>query len=151
MAKNSPELVLRNHIQQFVRAFGLLRNQTPCGKPISISEAHALMFLKTWDNDNLCSQADLLKSLALDKSNVARLCMSLEDDGFIVQAQSQKDRRVRQLSLTKKGERLADSLLAASQERFGKILDHIPMSHHSQIFRSLDLLTQGIHAANLRK
>lgn len=151
MSEKSPELILREQIQNFVRAFGLLKSQTPCGKPVSISAAHALMFLRSRGKDHLTSQADLLKALNLDKSNVTRLCMSLEKDGFILQRQPENDRRVRQISLTKKGERMADSLLAASQRRFSEILHQIPKSRHSQIFKCLGLLTNAIHATNSKR
>ena len=148
MQDETSDLILRKKIQSFVRAFGLLRNQTPCGKPISVSMAHALMFLRTSVESGSTSQTALQKALSLDKSNVTRLCMTLEEDGFVSQRQSEDDRRVRVVSLTKKGERLADSLLTASQQRFSKILAHIPKGRQTQVFRSLDLLTNAIQEAN---
>lgn len=149
MAGDTNDLILRQKIQGFVRAFGLLRNQTPCGKPISISMAHALMFLRNSVRDGAVSQSDLQKNLFLDKSNITRLCISLEDEGFISQRPSKEDRRVRQIFLTKKGERLADSLLTASQRRFQEILASIPKARQAQIFSSLDLLTNAVQKANI--
>ena len=148
MSEKPPELVLQAHIQHFVRSLGLLRGQAPVDKRISISAAHALMFIRTRGKDQQTLQADLLKSLNLDKSNITRLCMSLEKDGFVLQHQSKNDRRARQIFLTKKGERLADSLLNASQQRFSKILQQIPKNKHSLVFKSLNLLTNAILAVN---
>lgn len=151
MVDSSPELILREKMQLLVRAFGLLANQTPCGKPISVSAAHALMVLKTRDSDSPCLQSDLQKLLQLDKSNVTRLCSALEEDGFIVQRPFDDDRRARHITLTKKGERLAESLLMASRQRFGEILKEIPSGQHRQIFQSLDVLTEAIYQANVRR
>jgi DNA-binding MarR family transcriptional regulator len=148
MTTESGELVLRRKIQDFIRAFWLLRNQTPCGKPISISMAHALMHLRGAGDNSSTSQSALQKTLSLDKSNVTRLCVALEEDGFVSQQPSKEDGRVRIVSLTKKGERLADSLLVASQNRFGEILARIPKTRHAQVFHALDTLTNAIHEAN---
>jgi DNA-binding MarR family transcriptional regulator len=144
------ELVLRQKIQDFVRAFGLLRSQTPCGKPVSVSAAHAVMLLRSEKHGHALSQSALQKTLFLDKSNITRLSASLENDGFISQRQSKEDRRVRELILTKKGERLADSLLVASQERFSEILNQIPKSRRAQVFSALELLTNAIQKSNFR-
>lgn len=148
MQNETIDLILRAKIQDFVRAFGLLRGQTPCGKPISISMAHALMYLRTSGENGSQSQSVLQKALSLDKSNVARLCAALEEENFVTQRQSPEDRRVRVVSLKKKGERLADSLLTASQRRFQKILAHIPRGQQMQVLSSLDLLTNAIRQAN---
>lgn len=147
MNESSPELTLRNKIQAFVRAFGLLRSQTPCGKPISISSAHCLMVLNL-AKEHL-SQANLQKTLGVDKSNITRLCKNLEKDGFIVQRPSESDARVRLLSLTKKGERLANTLDVASRKRFSAILNQIPKDEFSLMCKSLDLLTSAIQKANM--
>jgi DNA-binding MarR family transcriptional regulator len=147
MGTKSGELVLREKIQGFVRAFGLLRNQTPCGKPISVSMAHALMHLRGASESCSASQSTLQRTLSLDRSNVTRLCMGLEEAGFVTQHSSEEDGRVRVVSLTKKGERLADSLLTASQRRFGEILARIPKGRHAQVFGALDLLTNAILTA----
>ncbi|MBI1820093.1 MAG: MarR family transcriptional regulator [Nitrospirae bacterium] len=151
MTEESIELILREKIQRFIRVFGLLRNQTPCGKPISVSAAHALMSLKTAGREGPLSQGDIQKTLALDKSNVTRLCRALEEDGYILQRQSEDDRRVHQVSLTKKGYRLADSLLKASRGRFSEILEQISKDELLQIFHSLDVLSNAIHEANMRE
>jgi DNA-binding MarR family transcriptional regulator len=144
--KASDEIILRDKIQRFIQAFGLLRNQTPCGKPISVSMAHALMHLAVATEET--TQSSIQKKLNLDKSNVTRLCTSLEEDGFIEQYRSSSDRRARILKLTPKGDRLSHSLLSASQERFKKVLAHIPKKFRSQLFQNFDLLTSAIIEAN---
>ena len=145
MTNDSPELLLRDKIQQFVRAFGLLQDQTPCGHALSISAAHAVMVLTRYgSNGPSCSQSDLQRELNLNKSSVTRLCASLESQGFVVQTVSEDDRRVRQISLTKKGERLAFSLLNASQDRFAKLWQRIPKKQQSEVLRSLEALTAAL-------
>ena len=43
---SNPELGLQEQLIALIRAFGLHRpDQTPCGKPVAVAEAHALMEL----------------------------------------------------------------------------------------------------------
>jgi DNA-binding MarR family transcriptional regulator len=69
------------------RSFGLLvSNQTPCGHPISVSHAHAIVVLYEQRRTKaMMSQADLGKVLGIDKSNVARLCSKMEDARHVTQ------------------------------------------------------------------
>jgi hypothetical protein len=41
---SNPELSLQEQLIALIRVFGLHRpDQTPCGKPVAVAEAHALM------------------------------------------------------------------------------------------------------------
>ena len=138
------DLLLRSKVQYLVRALGVFRSQTPCGRPISVSGAHALMVLKQSVKKQGLSQKDLQQSLNLDKSNITRLCANLERDGFITQEKSEEDARVRILKLTPKGKKLSLGLLEDSRKRFQKILANIPKEFHSQVLHSLDLLLNSL-------
>ncbi|MGE3609598.1 MAG: MarR family winged helix-turn-helix transcriptional regulator [Bacteriovoracaceae bacterium] len=148
MNRKPAEIKLRNKVQKFVRTLGVFRSQTPCGRPISVSGAHALMVLIQQTSSESLSQKELQQFLNLDKSNIARLCMNLEKEGYVTQIKSVKDARVRLLSLTKKGEKLAIQLLDDSQKRFQNILDKIPKKYHAQVFHSLDLLQEALDSEN---
>src|ERR1039457_1643788 len=93
---------LRRLIQTFIRSIGLLAgDQTPCGQPLAVSHAHALMvLLEATREDNRLTQRELGQVLGIDKSNVARLCRRMESAGHVVQSRSADDGRARLLSLT---------------------------------------------------
>jgi MarR family len=65
------DLLLQPRLVGFVRAFGLHRpDETPCGAPVPVSEAHAVSVLA---EHGPLSQTDLARHLALRKSTVSRL------------------------------------------------------------------------------
>ena len=107
---------LQASVQGFVRSFGLLvTKQTPCGHPVSPSQAHALMVLLDRERLGLTtSQSDLGEHLGLDKSNVARISARLEADEHAKQEVAPDDARSRHLQLTQRGKRLATNIQVAS-------------------------------------
>jgi DNA-binding MarR family transcriptional regulator len=138
----------RGLVQQFVRGFGLLvATQTPCGHPISVSHAHALMVLLE-RRDPCCAvaQSELGRALGIDKSNVARLCARMEAAGHIRQRRSAEDGRSRLLELTRKGTTLATQIQKASRSRFGDILGRVSPAHRTSLCEALIQLNAAVAA-----
>lgn len=111
-------------MQRLFRRFGALAMEaTPCGKPLPIAHAHALMVLLARGD---ATQQELGRELGIDKSNVARLCARMVEAGHVSQRQDDDDGRSRRVSLTTRGERLAREVDEASKARFGAILTALP-------------------------
>jgi DNA-binding MarR family transcriptional regulator len=140
---------LRRLVQTFIREFGLLeQNQTPCGKPLPVSHAHALMVLLGWDPERgAMAQKDLARELGIDKSNVARLCQRMEDAGHVEQVRSPNDGRARFLRLTKRGVEVAREVDASSRERFSSLLRAMPRDQHRTVESGLKLLSAAVTAS----
>jgi DNA-binding MarR family transcriptional regulator len=135
---------LQRLVQELVRSFGLLvTKQTPCGHPVSPSHAHALMVLLERDGDHT-TQSDLGAQLGIDKSNVARLCARMHEEGHVVQEVSAEDARGRELNLTAKGKRMAEQLKGASLARFQRVLHGVPLGKRRQLLDSLQLLNASV-------
>lgn len=133
---------LRAAVHAFVRSFGLLAgDRTPCGKPIPVSHAHALLLLaEAAARGEQPTQQRLGAALRIDKSNVARLCAKMERAGHVVQRRSAEDGRVRLLVLTARGRRLAEEVNRASLDRFGRLLDAAPAPLRTSLAASLEAL-----------
>src|SRR5215212_1802208 len=87
------EFGLQDQLIALIRAFGLHRpDQTPCGEPVAVAEAHALMELA---QGVPLSQNDLAARLQLEKSTVSRLVGILESRSWIARARSARDGRAR--------------------------------------------------------
>lgn len=141
---------LQGLMQRFVRQFGLLdSSQTPCGKPLSISYAHALMALRSMKAGP--TQSELQAVLCIDKSNIARLCMQMEKLGHLKRSRSAGDGRAWVLRLTKKGEVLADSVSRASIGRFAKLFESLPPGGRGAALSGLRLLVEAIENENQRR
>ena len=133
---------LRQLVIGFIRKFGLLdQSRTPCGHPIALSAAHALMELL--HNPGI-DQSELSRRLALSKSNVSRMLAKLAKQGHVKRIQHENDGRAHALHLTVKGRRLASSINENSLARFGEIIDSLPDGKRDQLFESLSILIQAI-------
>lgn len=135
---------LRRLMQQLFRRFGVLAtNRTPCGKPLAIAHAHALMVLLARGE---LAQQDLGAELGIDKSNVTRLCAHMVEAGHVHQRQSETDGRSRRVSLTARGQRLARDVETASGARFGALLSELPAASRTQVLLALQHLVTALDA-----
>lgn len=137
----------RRLLQEVFRKFGVLgEGRTPCGKALSISHAHALMVLLEAElSKSEMSQQVLSKILGIDKSNVTRLCQKMTRSGHIAQERGKHDARVRIVSLTNRGRKLAEEVNCASRERFGKVLTGIPVGEITTVMSGLRALNSSLH------
>ena len=139
----------RRVTQRFFRRFGALAaDSTPCGKPISMAHAQALMVLSTRGE---LSQHALGIELCIDKSNVARLCAKMAQANHIEQKPNALDGRSRLVSLTARGARLAQEVDRASRERFRTLLHALPEERREDVLVALgclaDALDPRVHAS----
>jgi DNA-binding MarR family transcriptional regulator len=139
---------LRSLMQSFFRDFGLLAaNETPCGHPIPVSYAHALMVLLERRRERApTSQANLGEALGIDKSNIARLCRRMEDAGHATQTRDPADGRGRLVELTDAGVTIARQIERASRARFRKIMTLIAPRRRSAVLESLANLNEAVTA-----
>jgi DNA-binding MarR family transcriptional regulator len=135
---------LRRVTQRFFRRFGTLSSEsTPCGKPLAIGHAHALMVLL---GQGALTQQALGRELFIDKSNVARLCAKMIDAGHVQQRAREDDGRSRVVSLTARGAKLAREVEAASRARFGALLGALPVARRAEVIRAVQYLVQALDA-----
>jgi len=137
---------LRALLHAFVRSFGLLASETtPCGEPISVSHAHALMFLLDRSRRrSRPTQQELGDALGIDKSNVTRLCRRMEQAGHLAQERCAVDGRARRLNLTDQGKRLAGRVESSSRERYAAVLSGVPRDARSGLLKSLRTLNAAV-------
>jgi DNA-binding MarR family transcriptional regulator len=133
---------LRGLIRTFVRRFGLLdQSRTPCGLPMTVSDAHALVELL---HNPSIEPLELSRRLGLSKSAVSRLLPRLKRRGEIRQERNKEDGRTYSLYLTDKGKRAAKMIDRESLLMFEKILSGIPEREAKQLLNSLPPLIQAI-------
>jgi DNA-binding MarR family transcriptional regulator len=136
---------LRVATQRFLRSFGALAaDATPCGKPLPIAHAHALMVLLARGE---LSQQDLGLELNIDKSNVTRLCAKMVETGHVLQKPHARDGRSRIIVLSTRGKRLAQEVTAASHARFGAVLNALPTERRSHVISALHDLVSAVETS----
>ncbi len=136
-------LELQELMVSLVRAFGLHRpDETPCGQPVSVAEAHALMELSRGEP---LLQKDLASRLRLEKSTVSRLVRMLEGRGWVGRTRSPRDGRAMELRLTEAGRRTATRLAEARREKFARVLEAIPEEERAPVLRALGVLEEAMN------
>ncbi|HWT04391.1 MAG TPA: helix-turn-helix domain-containing protein, partial [Xanthomonadales bacterium] len=87
-AGDDPGAVFQGHMIALVRSLGLHKpDETPCGQPISVAEAHALLEIA---REPGLTQNGLAARLRLEKSTVSRLAGMLQRRGWIRRARDER-------------------------------------------------------------
>jgi len=136
---NTKELL--ESVVAFVRSFGLHKpDQTPCGQPVAVAEAHALMDLATFGS---MRQGELAARLRLEKSTVSRLVRQMEAHGWIRRNSDRHDGRAVLIRLTRKGRETAGELSRVRQKKFARILAAIPEVKRSMVVEAISILERA--------
>ena len=137
--------LLRAAMQTMLRRFGVLNpDQTPCGQPIPISQAHAITLLL--ERGNL-RQVDLARALVLSASATSRLVDQLTRRGWLTRLADPADARAFRLALTAAGQGVATRTDRASRGRFAQILAQVPPDRRSAVVAALEVLSAALAAA----
>jgi len=110
---------------------------------MSISNAYAL--LELFDSDEPMTISLLAEKLAIDRTNVSRLCARMEKAGDLVRQAHPDDGRALALRLTAQGRRLARSVDESSAGHFARIARKLGGSTD----RTIDALGRLERAMNL--
>lgn len=133
---------LQEEVITFVRAFGLLRpDATPCGRPLSVSEAHSLLELSQGQG---LSQVMLGQRLRLEKSTVSRLIDQLQKRGWVERARDPVDGRAVRLQLTEQGRQVAEQVAAARSAHFARLTERIPPNERKAVVHAFRVLVQAL-------
>jgi DNA-binding MarR family transcriptional regulator len=144
--KPVPSDDLAASVVALVRNFGLHRpEETPCGQPIPVAEAHALMDLARHGPMN---HGELAKRLRLEKSTVSRLVRQLQRRRWITRALSDKDSRVILIRLTGHGRAAARRLARARRVKFDGLLRAIPAKQRPAVLKTLRNLADALNGAD---
>lgn len=137
---NSSHASFEAQLVALIRALGLHRpDQTPCGAPVSVGEAHALFEISRRPG---ISQNDLAAHLRLEKSTVSRLAKLLEQRGWLDRARDVTDARLLRLHVSSAGAKMARRLAASRRAKFSKAFEAIPAQKRQAVLDSLSLLSE---------
>lgn len=141
-ARPSPASEFQETMVALVRTLGLHQpDRTPCGQPVSVAEAHALLEL---GREPGLSQNGLAARLRLEKSSVSRIVTGLEKRGWVERTRKPNDTRIVQVHLTNDGRDAAATLAESRQAKFARIFAAIPPAERDAVLTSLDTLVQVI-------
>ncbi len=108
---------------------------------MSLPNAHALIELL--HAGEAMTVSELASRLAIDRTNVSRLCARMEDAGELARRAHPEDGRARVLVLTARGKKLARSVDDSSAAHFARIAGVLG-DETSRIIESLELLESAL-------
>jgi DNA-binding MarR family transcriptional regulator len=140
--QNTTIAAFEDELVALIRSLGLHRpDTTPCGHPISVAEAHAILELSRMPG---MSQNELAAKLALEKSTVSRIAGMLEKRGWLNRRRDRRDSRVLQLKLTAAGAKAARNLAVSRTQKFERVFDAIPPAQRTAVLKTLAILCQAL-------
>ncbi|MBQ0977180.1 MarR family winged helix-turn-helix transcriptional regulator [Micromonospora sp. M61] len=128
-------------LMRFVRNFGLHQpDRTPCGQPLPVSEAHAMVEIA---REAQIRQVELARRLRLEKSTVSRLVTNLVNRGWVHRETAEGDGRGVLLLLTAAGTTAAARQADARRDRLTTLLDRVPDDQRAAVVRALQTLAEA--------
>jgi DNA-binding MarR family transcriptional regulator len=135
-----PGAAFHDHMVQLVRSLGLHKlDETPCGQPVTVAEAHALLEI---GREPGLTQNGLCARLRLEKSTVSRIAGMLERRGWIRRLRDARDARFVRLHLTQRGIKANATIAASRRAKFAGIFEAIPADRRTELIDSLSLLLE---------
>lgn len=132
---------LQRAFTDLVRGFGLHRpGRTPCGQPLTVSEANALLELA---GDTAITQTELAVRLQLQKSTVSRLVAQMEDKAWVVRERDGHDQRAWRLRMSAAGTELSEALETSRRIKFEQLLENIPDEKRHAVLEAVRLLADA--------
>ncbi|HLY24552.1 MAG TPA: MarR family transcriptional regulator [bacterium] len=135
-------LRLQRQMTSLIRAFGLHRpDLTPCGHPMGVSAAHALMELASGHPLTL---NELTARLHLQKSTVSRLVDQLVLRRWVRRTPHPKDGRAILLQLSDAGQEVAQRVDASRAAKFAAVAAKMNGTELDSVLRALEVLVRAI-------
>ena len=132
----------RDAVRRLMVAHGTLEEaRRPCGTPMSMPNAYAL--LELLHADKAMTVSELASRLAIDRTNVSRLCARMEDAGELARRDHPEDGRARALALTARGKKLAQNVDDTSARHFARLAQTLG-GETGRVIESLELLERAM-------
>lgn len=132
---------LRDATRHLLLAHGALDDaRRPCGTPLSMPHAHALIELL---GAGPLTVTALAERLSIDRTNVSRLCARLEELGELTRERHPEDGRAWLVRLTRRGERAARALDESSAAHFERVMAYLG-GQANQVVAALVVLADAL-------
>jgi DNA-binding MarR family transcriptional regulator len=110
------------------------RSLAVAGGEVSLAQLRVLVLLETWGAQTM---SELAASLDVGPSTVTRVCDVLVDKGLIRRTQPEGNRRTVVATLTPRGRRLLDRVMARRRALIDEALSRLPAESQRRLARAL--------------
>lgn len=109
---------------------------------IGRGQMHYFMYIV--NHGNGLSQDEITHALEIDKATTARALKKLEDNGYIERKSDEKDKRIKRVFLTKKGESIQDELKKTAEMWEKNVTKGIPEEKMDVFLEVLDKMKENL-------
>ena len=122
-------------------AFLQLERSGKCCHGVTLTQCHTLDVLSKKEN---LTMNELSRQMGLAKSTMTRIVNNMVREGWVEQVRDQRDRRMVNVQLTRKGRKMAEMLDHSSRDYVQRILKHLPQEKIPQALESMRWIIKSV-------
>ena len=116
--------------------------QDSCCQGVTLAQCHTILEI---ENLGQATTVALSKRLGLDKSTLSRTIDGLVNNGLTERAAHPTDRRFNLLSLTTKGQDVADHINQSDDDFYSRVFEGLESERHDEVIRNFEKLVLAMH------
>ncbi|AOO64716.1 bifunctional helix-turn-helix transcriptional regulator/GNAT family N-acetyltransferase [Sulfurospirillum halorespirans] len=136
---------IRTASRHMVRELGFME-KTLAGTNYSPSAVHALLEI---EKQGAMTALQLVHTLSLEKSSVSRMVNKLIKTGEVIENTDPKDGRIKNLLLTKQGEKTVEAIHLYGQKQVKTAMEHLDVSQQQAVVQGLCTYAEALQGCRL--
>ena len=147
MSKNQSSIVsqIRTASRQMVRELGFME-KTLAGTNYSPSAVHTLLEI---EKQGTMTALQLVQTLGLEKSSISRMINKLIEAGEIIENSNSTDSRIKNLLLTKQGEKTVATIHLYGQKQVETAMEHLNILQQQSVVQGLSTYAEALQRCRL--
>ena len=140
----------RKSLRLFERLTAGQMKEDSCCRGVTLAQCHTVLEIEDMGRATI---DELSKRLGLDKSTLSRTVDGLVNIGLLERAPHPNDRRFNLLSLTTKGQEVADQINQSNDDFYRRVFDGIASERHDEVIDNFEKLVWAMrrHQEHLKK
>ena len=116
--------------------------QDSCCQGVTLAQCHTILEI---EDPGQATTVELSKWLGLDKSTLSRTIDSLVNIGLVERVAYPTDRRFNLLSLTTKGQEVADHINQSNDDFYSQVFESIESERHDEVIDNFEKLVWAMY------
>ena len=140
----------RKTLRLFERLTAQQLKEDSCCQGVTLAQCHTILEIEDLGQ---ATTVELSKRLGLDKSTLSRTIDGLVNIGLLERVAHPTDRRFNLLSLTTKGQEVADQINQSNDDFYRRVFDGIASERHDEVIDNFEKLVWAMrrHQDHLKK
>jgi len=140
----------RKLLRLFERLTANQIKQDSCCQGVTLAQCHTILEIEDLEQ---ATTVELSKRFGLDKSTLSRTIDGLVNIGLVERVAHPTDRRFNLLSLTAKGQDVADHINRSNDDFYRRVFDWIESERHGEVIANFEKLVWAMlrHQDHLKK